>query len=237
MATQQPALSAGVRWRLGITICFLILSIPAAALFGNQLGSELMQGLKDQLVPTTGDASVETASAPFSPYGIAHSGQSAPGKSAWGDLDADDVPPEPQPDTDPSAVSNPKILEEAPRISVEPIISQAPPPVDPVAAEPEAAPSRDPNSIFSVEDPQPKKKKAYRIVLGTFASEENAQALVQDLLLHGYEPFIETKEATDGATSPQYRVLIGSFSDAADAGAVAEELRRLGYNAWLNEKT
>jgi cell division septation protein DedD len=88
-----------------------------------------------------------------------------------------------------------------------------------------------------MEEPEPKRPKSYRIVLGTFGDPANADALVQDLLKDGYEPFVENKQPETAESAVQYRVLIGTFDDAADAGAVAEELRRLGYNAWLNTKT
>jgi len=240
MSTQQEApLSSGYRLRLGTTMIVLFLSIPVAVLAGNMLGSQLMGSLKEQLVvPASGDTGTDDQQSAFSPYGIAHSTGSTPGKTALNDPEGERAADDP---VDVAPPESGDILKAAPVISIEPLIENQEVPmleegVTIHESGTEEAPS-DPNSIFSMEETEPKRPKSYRIVLGTFGDPANADALVQDLLKDGYEPFVENKEPETEETTVQYRVLIGTFDDAADAGAVAEELRRLGYNAWLNTKT
>lgn len=233
MATQPAPLSSAFRWKAGFLMLLLLLSIPAALYAGHLLGTELMSSLKGQIMVPPGGENTS-----FSPYGIAHSGQLTPGKQAFRDHETGEHPGEAPFDAPLSEQDTPapEVLAAAPQIVTEALLA-APVVETPVEPEPAAESTPKPNSIFSLEESAPRKPKQYRINLGTFNAIENAEALVQDLLTHGYDPFIETREPTESDQPVQYRVLIGTFKEAAEAGGVAEELRRLGYNAWLNEKT
>ena len=251
MAGQEPPLSSGYRWRLGTTLILLFLSIPAAVLAGSVIGGKLMSDLKQQVNPTLSDAKANGGDS-FSPYGV-DKATGVPLNNAQPTLDSGTPEPEANPDK--------TVLDPAPDISVEPVningdtaeplagSQEAPatdasgntvPNVDPGATpepdqqaiEPDAAPGKD--SVFNLDGNEAKKPAVYRINLGTFASRENAQSLVDDLKTHGYAPIIEPKKG-EGDEATQYRVLIGRYKDAGEAGQVAEELRRLGYNAWLNK--
>jgi len=236
MSNPEVPLSSGFRWKLGALIMLLVLGIPAAVIAGGVIGTQLMSSLKEQ-VGVQEAGMPELASESFSPYGFApdsRSGKVAFDTTLLGESATPGEEPT-SPETEPE-----KLLESAPNITTEPVNFAQDPLLEGEPTTPEdSSAAADPvpsSSIFSLEDSEPRRTRQYRINVGTFASQENANALVQDLLSHGYSPSIEVIEGASPETPTQYRVLIGTFKEATDAGEVAEQLRRLGYNAWLSEK-
>ena len=72
--------------------------------------------------------------------------------------------------------------------------------------------------------------KRWRVQVGIFAHEENADGLLKLLNEKGYEPFLE-KDAIGGVSL--VRVMVGAFDNETSARKLAKELKEQGYEAYL----
>jgi len=147
-----------------------------------------------------------------------------PTKSVTLDLggDAHRVASTPAPVTVPVAASTP------PPATV-PVVPAAPtaPPTDtpPPAAAPDAA--QNPESATQAPaEPTASANGGWVVQLGSFASRDNAQRLVQELRHKGYAAF---ESEFHGTTRVLYRVRVGPEQDRARAEVVATRLAREGY--------
>jgi N-acetylmuramoyl-L-alanine amidase len=62
----------------------------------------------------------------------------------------------------------------------------------------------------------------YRVQVGAFRQEENAEALVRQLKAKGFDPVVSQREGL-------YRVQIGAYRDRAAADRLIEDLRSHRY--------
>ncbi len=126
------------------------------------------------------------------------------------------------PDAKATATSTPAATEtEAPAPEATPADVSAAPTETP-AAPPEATPAEP--------TPTPAGGGAVELQFGSFSSEENAKALMQDLANQGQEARLEAIPTDNGTV---YRVRGGGFNGADDAKTKAEKLREQGIDAFI----
>lgn len=94
-------------------------------------------------------------------------------------------------------------------------------------------------STASSEESKPAKasieprEKRYRVQVGIFKLKENSEALVQDLVQKGYQPFVEEDKTRDGEIV--YRVFVGAFDDRESADKLRRELQQQNIPAIVRE--
>lgn len=80
------------------------------------------------------------------------------------------------------------------------------------------------------ETPKPKEsKEVYRIQMGAFQTQDEAQNLVLELEAKRFEAFIEPPS---GRTDPYYRVQMGPYSSNAKVTEMVGRLKKAGFNAY-----
>ena len=72
--------------------------------------------------------------------------------------------------------------------------------------------------------------KRWRVQVGIFADEENAEGLLKLLNEKGYEPFLE-KDTIGGVSL--VRVMVGAFDNEPSARKLAKEFKEQGFEAYL----
>ncbi|HID06446.1 MAG TPA: hypothetical protein EYP10_04785 [Armatimonadetes bacterium] len=142
----------------------------------------------------------------------------------------------PAPPTEPTRRDVPEIpqqpSEQASASEQRSSITASPPADTTVQEKPEA-------STESSEEPKPEeastklREKRYRVQVGIFKLKENSEALVQELVQKGYQPFVEEDKSEDGEIV--YRVFVGAFDDRESADKLRRELQQQNIAAIVRE--
>jgi cell division protein FtsN len=82
--------------------------------------------------------------------------------------------------------------------------------------------------IFNLSD-----SPVFRIQVGTFGTEQNAESVWRRLTQAGYDAHISAFTDADGT---KYKVHVGSYRSREDADKVAEDLRSMNFDAWVYEE-
>lgn len=82
-------------------------------------------------------------------------------------------------------------------------------------------------SIFSLSG-----KSTFRIQVGTFRDEINAESVWKRLTQAGYDAHVS---ALNDANGTRYKVYVGAYKNREEADKVAEQLRSLNFDAWVYE--
>lgn len=80
---------------------------------------------------------------------------------------------------------------------------------------------------MEVGDQEEKQESIYRVQVGAFGREENAEELLYQLLRQGFPAYTDWEDG-------YYKVQVGAFNELDNAVKMEAVLRHLGYNTFIS---